>query len=108
MGEAKRRKQRDHSYRLVYQVRSSQHLERHVEKLFKDLSEQWYENLKSTNVNSDEVTKRLAGWVQQQLSSYKEPDRQVLANALISTYAAAGGDYLVYQIAYSKLEWHKT
>lgn len=94
MGDAKRRKQRDVSYGQVHQISTTQELHRHLEKLFKDFSKKLQENLEATNGNFDEVTQRLANWIQKQFSCYKASDRQLLATALISMYTEAGNDYL--------------
>jgi hypothetical protein len=94
MGEAKRRKQRDVSYGQFYQVRTTEDIERHVEKLSKDFSKKWHENLEATNGNLDEVTARLADRMQKELSCYKAADRQVLTTGLINMYAGEGEDYL--------------
>jgi hypothetical protein len=93
MGEAKRRKQLDQTYGLAYQVTSSQDMSRHVGRLFRDFYQQWGE-LIATDNNFDEITTRLVDRMQQQLSSFKPQDREVVANALMTMYMESGRDFL--------------
>lgn len=94
MGEAKRRKQLDANYGKVHQIRTTQEFGNHIIKLFESLSEKWYEYIEATNFDLDEVIQKLTNTTEQQFSSYKASDQQLLATALIRLYSEAGNDYL--------------
>jgi hypothetical protein len=104
MGDAKRRKQRDVSYGQIYQIRTTEDFQRHLDKLFKNFYLKWEEAMHATNNNLDEVNQRLADRMQEQFSCYKVSDRQLFATALLRMYIEAGTDYLDTLFKPDKLE----
>jgi hypothetical protein len=95
MGEAKRRKQLDANYgKVVHQIRTTQDFDKHLIRLFRSFSEEWYEYVEGTNFDLDEVIQKLTNSIEKKFSFYKSSDQQLLATALIHLYSETANDYL--------------
>lgn len=89
MGEAKRRKKLDKNYGVIYKINNQVELSMHIDKLFARLTQKWQSEVVEEKTE-EKALKKLQGWINEELNSYKEADRTLLANSLITSYAAMG------------------